>query len=245
MRRVAATPADLARLTGADVKTVYRWLSPGRPPLAKHRALVARRLGEDEEYLWPDTARTGSVNATAEVVNAFAHRSDAPNSLWWSLITRAEQRVDLLGYTLYFLTLQHPELISALITKCDRGLRVRAAIADPDSAHVAYRDTEERTPLTLGVRIRTTLEAWTPILDHPHFELRYQDVPLYNSVFRFDDEMLVTPHLYATPGSHAPMLHLRRLGSAGLFDRFAGHVEAIWSTSRPSRPSRPTGQEPA
>jgi hypothetical protein len=32
-------------------------------------------------------------------------------------------------------------------------------------------------------------------------QLRYQDVPLYNSVFRFDDEMFVTPHLYGTQGT--------------------------------------------
>jgi hypothetical protein len=32
-------------------------------------------------------------------------------------------------------------------------------------------------------------------------ELRYQDVPLYDSVFRFDDEMFVTPHLYGTQGT--------------------------------------------
>ncbi len=203
-------------------------------PLAKHRTLISRRLGENEDYLWPTTAVSSAGDAIGELVNAFAYRSDAPNSLWWALISRAERQVDVQGYTLYFLTLQHPELIPALIAKCDTGLRVRAAIGDPEPAHVAYRDTEEQTPLTLGVRIQTTLDTWQPILRHPNFELRFQDVPLYNSVFRFDDEMLVTPHLYATPGSRAPMLHLRRLWSGGIFDRFAGHFETIWSVSQPS-----------
>jgi hypothetical protein len=28
-----------------------------------------------------------------------------------------------------------------------------------------------------------------------------RDAPLYSSIFRFDDQMFVTPHLYATPGN--------------------------------------------
>jgi hypothetical protein len=87
---------------------------------------------------------------------------------------------------------------------CSEGLRVRAIIGDADSEHVRYRDREEGTPLTLAVRIQTTLNAWAPLLDCSGFELRYQDIPLYNSVFRLDEEMLVTPHLFATLGSRRP-----------------------------------------
>jgi hypothetical protein len=237
MRRVGVTPAELATLTGADIKTVYRWVSPGRPPLPRHRALVARRLGDGEEWLWPDVAHPVTAgpdgDASAELVAAYAFRADAPTALWWNLVTRATQQIDLLGYTLYFLSLQHSDLIPTLTEKCNGGVKIRAVIGDPDSEHLAYRDREEGTPLTLVVRIQTTLTAWAPLLSLPGFELRYQDMPLYNSVFRFDDEMLVTPHLYATPGSQAPMLHLRRLGAGGLFSRFAGHFEAAWNVSAP------------
>lgn len=241
MRRAAVTPEQLSRLTGADIKTVYRWVSPGRNPHPRHRALVAKRLGDDEDWLWPETASplqagpAGSVGA--EIVAAYACRSDAPTSMWWELFTRAERQVDLLGYTLYFLTLQHPELVAVLGSKCAGGTRVRAIVADPESDHVAYRDREEGTPLTLVVRVQTTLAAFESLFGLAGFELRYQDVPLYNSVFRFDDQMLVTPHLYATVGSQAPMLHLRRLGPGGLFDRFAGHFDGIWEASRPHEAS--------
>ena len=238
IRRAGATPSELARLTGADIKTVYRWISPGRPPLPRHRTLIARRLGEDEEWLWPDVAGQALLgpngDAGAEVVTAYAYRSDAPTSLWWSLFTRAGRQIDLLGYTLYFLSLQHPELVSALQDKCAAGARLRTLLADPNSPHVAYRDREEGSPLTLQVRIQTTLSAWSPLMGASGFELRYQDIPLYNSVFRFDDEMLVTPHLYGIPGSQAPMLHLRRLGAGGLFSRFASHFDAVWAASSES-----------
>jgi hypothetical protein len=245
MRRAGVTPTELAALTGADVKTIYRWVSPGRPPLPRHRALVARRLGDDEEWLWPGGVRTITMgpdhDTSAEVVAAYAFRSDAPTALWWDLVTRATHQIDLLGYTLYFLSLQHSDLIPTLAAKCEGGVKVRAAIGDPNSEHLAYRDREEGTPLTLGIRIQTTLSTWAPLFNLPGFELRYQDMPLYNSVFRFDDEMLVTPHLYATQGSQAPMLHLRRLGPGGLFSRFSAHFEAAWnvSTTRPATVSLP------
>lgn len=238
MRRKGVTADELARLTGTDIKTVYRWVSPGRPPRSSHRALIARKLGEDEEWLWPETAQAvagPSGEAGAEVVAAFPYRSDAPNSLWWSLITRATRQIDLLGYTLYFLSLQHPELVATLQQKCTEGLKVRACIGDAEGRHIADRELEEGTPLTIGIRIQTTLSAWAPLLDTPGFALRYQDVPLYNSVFRFDDEMLVTPHLYGTQGSQAPMLHLRRLGPGGLFSRFGSHFDAVWAQGRPHR----------
>jgi predicted DNA-binding transcriptional regulator AlpA len=237
MRRAGVTAGELATLTGVDAKTVYRWVSPGRPPLPRHRVLVARRLGDAEEWLWPGTTHHGVIgpdgDVGAELVAAYPYRSDAPVSLWWNLITRANRRVDLLGYTLYFLSLQHPELVATLEGKCADGVKIRAAIGDPGSAHVAYRDREECTPLTLVVRIQTTLRTWAPLLGRDGFELRYQDVPLYNSVFRFDDEMLVTPHLFAMQGSHAPLLHLRRLGPGGLFSRFSSHFDAVWSVSTP------------
>jgi hypothetical protein len=61
--------------------------------------------------------------------------------------------------------------------------------------------------------------------------MRYHTAPLYNSVFRGDDEMYVTPHLYSVHGSRAPVLHLRALGPHGLFAAFATHFEAIWATT--------------
>ncbi|NJC83091.1 hypothetical protein [Planosporangium mesophilum] len=51
--------------------------------------------------------------------------------------------------------------------------------------------------------------------------------------------MLVTPHLYATPGESAAMLHLRRLGPNGMFVRFATHFDGVWATTTPVRDDRP------
>ncbi|RZU51829.1 hypothetical protein EV385_3665 [Krasilnikovia cinnamomea] len=232
--RAKKTVPDVARAAGVDEKTVYRWLAnANRVPHPRTRYVVAKLLGEDEEWLWPFRSQAGQEEAghVGEVVGAYATRSDVPTALWRELIGRAATQIDLLGYTLYFLALQHTDLIRLLTTKCSEGCRVRAVVGHPESPHVAYRDQEEATPLTLPIRITTTLTTWAEMFACQSFELRFQDVPLYNSIFRFDDSMFVTPHLYATAGSQAPLLHLRRGTTAGLFDRFASHFEAVWAAS--------------
>jgi len=45
--------------------------------------------------------------------------------------------------------------------------------------------------------------------------------------------MLVTPYLYKLHGYQHPLLHLKRLGPAGIFESYAQQFEAIWTESRP------------
>ncbi len=232
MQRAEVTARDLATLTDRDPKTVSRWVG-GRVPHPRQRFIVAKELGEDEEFLWPGAHRKpqSTASATGEVVATYPYRSNMSTDAWWRLISSAEHQIDLLGYTLYFLALDHPELVPVLLDKCANGCKVRAIIADPRSTHVAYRDAEEAQPITLVARIGTTMKYFGPLRECESFEMRYQDLPLYNSVFRFDDQMLMTPHLHATTGSSAPMLHLRRLAPNGLFSRFSSHFESIWATT--------------
>ncbi len=56
---------------------------------------------------------------------------------------------------------------------------------------------------------------------------------LYNSVFRFDDLMLVTPYLVRARGYQHPALYLRKLSPYGLFASFEDQFEQIWGTVTP------------
>jgi transcriptional regulator with XRE-family HTH domain len=226
------TVEGVARLTDVDPKTAQRWVS-GRVPHPRHRWRIAAELDEDEEFLWPSARRPQAEGATAaaELVAAYSYRTDVDPNQWWRLITTATKQIDLLGYTLYFLPHQHPQLISVLKAKCEAGCKGRLIMADPDSDQVRRRDEEEREAITLVARIASSMKEFAPLLECTGADLRYQDAPLYNSVFRFDDEMFVTPHLYATPGRAAPLLHLRRLGPNGMFSRFAAHFEGLWADS--------------
>ncbi len=171
----------------------------------------------------------------AEVAGAYAYRSDLDVRRWWNMFDNAQRQIDLLGYTLYFLPQQHPALAELLQRKAKDSCRIRIVLADPASANVQARDLEERQAITLVARIESTLQWLEPLLDCDSIEARFQEAALYSSIFRFDDQMLVTPHLYATPGHAAPLLHLKRLGPNGLFSRFAAHFEGIWADTRPVR----------
>lgn len=56
---------------------------------------------------------------------------------------------------------------------------------------------------------------------------------MYATVLRFDEEMIVTPHLYGRPGYQSPLLRLRHLGAGGIFDTYATHFNDVWATSTP------------
>lgn len=227
---------QLAEKVQVDPKTVQRWLK-GRVPHARHRWAVATVLDEDEHYLWPPEERgERGASPNAELVAAYTHRADVPPAEWWKLFSGARRQVDLLGYAMLFLIEQHPQLAPLLQRKADEGCRVRIALVDPESPEAEERDAEEQLNGGLKARIRTARLYFGVLDDCPGVEIHYHRTPMYNSIFRADDQMFVTPHLFGVPGYSAPLLHLRRKGGQGMFDSFAAHFEAIWLASEPSRP---------
>lgn len=102
----------LAEELSVDPKTIHRWLG-GRVPHPRHRFALASALSQEEEYLWPSVNRStpNSDASVAELVAAYPFRADVDAAHWWSMIIKARQQIDLLGYTLYFLPQQHPQLI--------------------------------------------------------------------------------------------------------------------------------------
>jgi len=224
----------LARLVSVDPKTVRRWLG-GRLPHPRHRWKICDILGQSEQELWPEVSLGASgTHHTSEIVAAYAHRADSPSQLWSGILDRVRTNVDLLGYAMLFFPEQHPRLAQIIEEKCASGLRVRIALADPDGAEVKARDALEELGGTLPGRIRSTMGHLEPLFSSVGVEIRYHDASLYNALYRFDDQMLITPYLYKLHGYQHPLLHLKRLGPAGLFESYAQQFEAIWTESRPA-----------
>jgi len=224
----------IAETIGVDTKTVLRWIK-GRVPHPGHRKAVSKLLNIHEAILWPiDTANLLRVPThTSEIVAAYAHRATVPANVWWHLFLKAQRHIDLLANAMLFIPEQHPGLLALLKEKCRISCSIRVAIADPTSIYIQDRDKEERLGGTLPDRIRTTLYHLKDIVDYPGIQIRYHRTPLYNSLFRFDDEMLVTPHLYGLHGSKAPLYHHRYLKEDGIFANYLSHFEAVWATTMP------------
>ncbi|WP_329069895.1 helix-turn-helix domain-containing protein [Streptomyces sp. NBC_01429] len=228
------TRSKLARTVGVTSKTVERWLSdPTRVPHPETRQEVAEALGVSAEVLWPKAIRSAiKTGPEREIVAAYPYRNACPTSVWGRLIDGASTSIIFAGYTNYFVWQEHPRLAARLKAKAASGCSVRFLVGDPDSQVTRRREEIEGVPLTVGTRIRITLDALSKMGDAPGIEARFSDDHIALSVFTFDDEMLVTPHLSSLLGHESPMLHLRRLGDDGLYDRFASHVLALWEDGR-------------
>lgn len=220
----------ISRETGVDPKTVQRWLK-GRVPHARHRWKMAEMLKEHEDFLWPQDAHATNANSSNEIAAAYAHRSDVSPNAWWQLFLQAKHHIDLLGYAMHFLPEQHARLTGLLQEKAAHSCKIRIALADPASTVVKMRDEEEELGGTLAARIQTTLYHFRTIRDCPGIEIRYHATTLYNSLFRADNQMFVTPHLYGLHGSKAPLLHLHKIEKDGIFSNFASHFETVWTTT--------------
>ncbi|MER5649768.1 XRE family transcriptional regulator [Streptosporangium sp. NPDC002524] len=213
-----------------STKTVERWLSGESVPYPKTRYRVAAILREEGSYLWPDTVNGASL-AGAELVATYPRRSDVPRHLWTELLRGAERTVDLLAYAGLFLTEEHPAWMPTLIAKANAGARVRLLLGDPKGKQLGYRDAEHRIGGGVAGRVAAVMAHYTQNMP-PLVEIRLHDTPLYNSIYRFDDEMLVNVHVYGILAAYTPTLHIRRIDGA-YYNTYLESYERVWAGARP------------
>jgi hypothetical protein len=114
----------------------------------------------------------------------------------------ATDRIELLGDTLIPI-LATPGVPELLATKATHGCAVRILVADP------------------GPGLAT-------LLNQPGIEIRVVELSAYQTIHRYDDQLLLTLHLLGQDDDQAPLLHLHRAAPGGLFDRFAEHYRDLW-----------------
>ncbi|MQM28303.1 XRE family transcriptional regulator [Glycomyces albidus] len=234
MQAAGVTPEALADDLEVDAKTVRRWISTGRTPYPRHRSVLAAMLDETEEYLWPsiDTAERQARVSQSEVICTYPRRFQVPSDLWRRLFDNATERIGILVYAGLFLPEHDPDLIDALKAKAKAGTKITVLLGDPDCEAVATRGREEGIGDALSAKIRNVLSFYEKLRDTEGVFVGFHTATLYNSVYRYDDEMLVNTHLYGFPAAHAPVLHLRRLAGGTLFNSYADSFDRVWSASR-------------
>jgi hypothetical protein len=89
-----------------------------------------------------------------------------------------------------------------------------------------------------GLHLPEANPAWVKEIERKCEEavpvrIAFHSTALYNSILRFDDQMLVNPHIYSMPAFRAPVLHLRKIQGGPLFDTYMECFERIWADSRP------------
>lgn len=231
--RTGVSIEDLAACVGIDPKSVERWISADRLPHRKHRWAAAQRLGVDESYLWPATLAARTEAARSELLEMLPSRASVPRETWLQLMASAAGNIDVLVFSGTFFAQVQPRVAEQIAARAAAGARVRLCFGDPASQAVATRDREEGIGDTLGHKIRSSLSYYRTLPAVEGCEVRLHGTTLYNSLFRYDDEMIVNPHAYGEAASANPVLHLRRLNGAGIFDHYINSFERVWATALP------------
>jgi hypothetical protein len=201
---------------------------------------MAKLLGTDEAYLWPeivDDLRAKSASE-AEFLHLYPHRGAVPASLWETLLDRATDCIDVLIFSGLFLSDSHGDLTDTLLAKARKGTKIRIALGDPSSDAVAERAAEEEIGDGLAARIKLSQRYLRPALEAHGIELRTHTTTLYNSLYRFDEDILINTHVYGAPAAQNPVFHLRRVPGGRLFEHYLTSFERVWSTATPIE--RPT-----
>ncbi|EST25541.1 hypothetical protein [Streptomyces roseochromogenus] len=196
--------------------------------------------------LWPQTVTNRIKTGTdREIIHSYPYRSACPSTVWSALVEGAESEIFLAGFTNYFFWTQIPQFADTLRRKAEAGVKVRFLLGDPEGEVTRQREAIEDMALSVSTRIRITLEHLERLGSAPGLETRYSSAEdavnhVSLSVFRFDDDALVTPHLARLVGHDSPLLHLRRQSDAGMFTRFSEHAEELWGRAVP-HPGSPSG----
>lgn len=229
------THEKLADELGVHTKTVERWIIQGRTPYSHFRHRISVLVQKDEGWLWPNGyshKRRGEITES-EIVNIYPYRADVPDELWARLFDNAIDQIGILVYSGFFLAEQHSRKIELLKKKADDGASVRILIGDPDSRQVALRGQEEDIGDAIAAKIRNVLLAYyRPYASYPGINIKLHSTTLYNSIYWFDDDMLVNTHAYGVPAHFAPVLHLRHLSAGTLFQTYARSFDRVWDQTR-------------
>ena len=229
------TYESLSERVSVDPKTVERWITQGRVPHRSHRLKVASLLGRDDVFLWPST-RTDPRNAAAseaEFVTLYPNRGSVGADLWESLIDHARVQIDLLAFAASFLHDAVPDFDDHLANMAGQGIRIRLLFGNPESDAVKLRGLEEGIGDLLAARCRLTWSYYAPLLNVPGIEARQHGSTLYNSIFRFDDTLLVNAHSLGAAASHSPVLHLHKVAGGRLFTHYMTSFETTWDHASP------------
>jgi hypothetical protein len=235
MLRTGTTTQDLALCCGVDVKSVERWLSLGRVPHRANRWDAARRLGYEEDYLWPPAPGTKhrAEASQSELVRIYPDRGSVPRGTWHQLLSGAREEIAILVHAAVFLA-EDPATRRMLAERAREGARVRWLLGDPAGASVALRSKEEGIgTATVSAKVRNALSFLRPLTQEGLIEIRLHDTTLYNSIYRTDDQVLVNAHVYGNTAACAPVLHLRKVSGGSLVNVYTECIERVWEQAKP------------
>lgn len=238
MVRRGISTDQLALECGIDLKSVERWISTDRIPHRKHRWVAAKLLDADETFLWPaiitrSSTRRSREASKAELIELYPDRATVPRETWFNLLNNAQRNIDVLVHSGTFFAQTQPRVALMLADRAAHQVDIRLCFGNPASHAVAVRDREEHLGGTLPAKIRASLTYYRPLIETAGCEIRLHDSTVYNSLFRYDDDLMVNAHVYGAPASLNPTFHFRRIDGGTIFDHYSESFDRVWESALP------------
>jgi transcriptional regulator with XRE-family HTH domain len=228
MLRARLSEEDVAARLQVDPKTVRRWLE-GRVPYLRHRWVLASLLDADEADLWPEiNAANAARPRPAEIMAVYPHRLAMPDRAWQSLFRSAKHEIGILARTGLFLA-KKPGVLDVLAERARLGVRLRICIRNLD-ASLAERASEECVDEGQVAGVREALALFGGLRENGA-EIRLHRAALYSSIYRADDQLLVTQHMYGISSEREPLLYLRSAAAAAMATTYLDVFERIWASA--------------
>ncbi|MEV5718502.1 helix-turn-helix transcriptional regulator [Amycolatopsis mediterranei] len=234
MLAAGLTVDSLAEALHRDPKTVERWIrQEQRQPHRTTRVELAKLLKVREVDLWPELG--GSPRPAAvetELVHLYPSRSAITGAIWTELLTSVSTSMDVLVFSGAFLVEQY-DLIPLIRKKATEGVRFRILVGDETSQAVKQRAIDEGTPGGLEGRIQLMRRYLSDVVGLEGVEVRTHSTVLYNSIYRFDDDLLVNGHAHGALAGQSPVLHLRRAPNGQIWNHYIKSFELTWKNANP------------
>ncbi|MEU1731670.1 helix-turn-helix transcriptional regulator [Streptosporangium sp. NPDC020145] len=229
------TITEVAEAVEVDAKTVERWITQGRVPYRKHRFALAKLLGVEEVYLWPDalTPKQAAAVSGSELVTVYPHRWAVPKETWERLFSAAQGEIGVLVYSGIFIA-QDTGIMRTFAKKAEAGVRVRILLGNPDALEAAPHGADEGLGDGMAAQTRMALTLYRPLQQVEGIEIRLHHTILYNSIYRGDDQLLVNTHVYGKFATDAPVMHLRKVAGGDMVSTYIDSFEAVWAGATPA-----------
>jgi transcriptional regulator with XRE-family HTH domain len=226
---------DVSVQVGVDPKTVLRWISEDiQRPHRRTRARISKVLRVDESHLWPALAADprSAPSSDAELVHVYPTRSSVPFETWCGLVQSVEHSMDVIVFSGVFLV-EQLNALPIVRAKAAEGVRFRFAVGDETSPAVRQRAVEEGTTGGLEGRVQMMRRYLREVADVPGVEVRTHGTTLYNSMYRFDEQMLVNGHAFGALAGQSPVMHIRRTDVGVMWPHYADSIERVWEQASP------------
>ncbi|MGV9362286.1 helix-turn-helix domain-containing protein [Amycolatopsis sp. NPDC003731] len=218
----------LAAKVGVDPKTADRWISKERVPHRGTRHKILAVLGGREEDLWPSlVADTRPAHTESELVHLYESRSSITGAGWEALLNGVQQSMDVLVFSGAFLVEQY-NFVPLVRKKAAAGVRFRLLVGNETAPAVIQRAVEEGTPGGLEGRVQLMRRYLSDVVGLDGVEVRTHGEILYNSLYRFDDDLLVNGHAFGALAGQSPVMHLKRQPNGQMWDHFMRSFERTW-----------------